>query len=399
MLHTTNRKRKDRFDFYQQFHTDQNISTEPPKMVPPKFPNHDLYNVLGVSSDASLDEIKKAYRELCKKVHPDKAEGGNNTENNERFQRVQEAWEILRDEVLRNEYDQYRASGARDSDRNNSNGRRHRERKERKERNGRSGKHHSRSAKPKAGRTHSYQDDTYEPKPNRSRKPYYEDWSESDDRDGSKSYGSGPEPGSWHYGTPPPYYESAGPSPPPPPPPPPRHDSYGPGYRPQSASGPRPVSLEDRIIVMRIRVDLNQVAHDLDNLQAEFAGLKDGFMSRFNPPDSEKARWKERFDDVMESITWQDNMYDFIHYRLERIESGYGSPTTDLPELLGILQAHVTRMKYSLMAAIIILGQINEYMPYEAQQQLLKMLQSKLNAMQYCTDPAWASRREPSPFI
>ncbi|KAI0892160.1 DnaJ-domain-containing protein [Annulohypoxylon nitens] len=392
MLHTTNRKRKDRFDFYQQFFIDQNIFTEPPKMRRPQFPKHDLYNVLGVSSDATLDEIKKAYRELCKKVHPDKAEGGNNTENNERFQKVQEAWEILRDEVLRKEYDQWRASGAKDGDRHEdrheSSNRRRRERRGQKEQSGRPGRD---SARPKAsqnGRSYSYPDDTYEPKPNRNRKPYYEEWSESNHRDGSKSYGPGPGSGSWHYGAPP--YGSGGA--PPPPPPPPRYDSWGPGYRPQSSGGPQQVRLEDRIIAMRIRVDLNQVSYELDNLYAEFAAFKDGFMSRFNPPEAEKNHWKVMFEEASDALAWMDEGYDSIHFRLEKVESGYPGPTADLPERLGKVQAHVTRMKYSLSAALIILGQMSEYMPYDAEQQLLKMLESRLYVFAW---PEWTDTGGP----
>ncbi|KAI0885446.1 DnaJ-domain-containing protein [Annulohypoxylon maeteangense] len=388
MLPTTaNRKRKDRFDFYQQY-IDRDISRESSIMVRPRFPKHDLYKALEVESDASLEDIKKAYRELCKKVHPDKAEGGNTPENNERFTQVQEAWEILRDDVLRREYDQYRANSAKDSSRRDEkdgdSGRRHRERKERKERSERSGKkeHNPRgSAKPKADRTHSKKGDKYEPKPNRNRKPYCEDWSESDHRDGSKSYQSGPEPGSWHYGTPP-FYGPGGPPPPPPP-------QYGPyDQYTRGSRGPNPVKLEDRILGMRIRVDLNQADRDLDNLQADFTGFITSFKARFNFPDAEKRRWSAMFEDVNSAVQFLEDMYDILDSRLEAVETGRGKVimTLDLPELMGILQAHITRMKYSLMAALIILDQLLGYIPYEAELYLLHTLEGRLYVLAW---PAW----------
>ncbi|KAI2467543.1 DnaJ-domain-containing protein [Annulohypoxylon bovei var. microspora] len=358
-------------------------------MVRPNFPKHDLYKVLEVDSNASLDDIKKAYRELCKKVHPDKAEGGSTPENTEKFQKVQEAWEILRDEVLRREYDQYRANSAKDSsrrdDRDTDSGRRRKERKERKEREERSGKkeHGPRgSAKPKRDRAHDKADDTYEPKPNRSRKPYYEDWAESDDHD-SKSYRPGP--GSWHYGGVPPFYASH-PPPPPPPPPPPQYGSYDQQYRPHSARGPPPIKLEDRIIAMRIRVDLNQANREMDNLQADFKSFKASF-TQFMVGDSEQRSWGMIFRGIDDSLDFLEDTYDIIHARLLAVETGHGGPivTFDLPELLGILQAHITRMKYSLTAALIILGQLSSYVPYEVEQQLFASLERRLGAMQNCT--------------
>ncbi len=59
----------------------------------------DYYSVLGVSKTASQDEIKKAYRKLAAKHHPDK--GGNTAE----FQKVEEAYRTLGDEKKRSEYD------------------------------------------------------------------------------------------------------------------------------------------------------------------------------------------------------------------------------------------------------------------------------------------------------
>ena len=59
----------------------------------------DLYTILGVKKDATLDEIKKAHRELAKKHHPDR--GGDEEE----FRQIQHAYEILSDPEKRDYYD------------------------------------------------------------------------------------------------------------------------------------------------------------------------------------------------------------------------------------------------------------------------------------------------------
>ncbi|RAZ68503.1 molecular chaperone DnaJ [Planococcus maitriensis] len=64
----------------------------------------DYYEVLGVSKDASKEEIKKAYRKLSKKYHPDI---NKETDASEKFQEVKEAYEVLSDDQKRAQYDQF----------------------------------------------------------------------------------------------------------------------------------------------------------------------------------------------------------------------------------------------------------------------------------------------------
>jgi curved DNA-binding protein len=68
-------------------------------------PNKDYYDVLGVSRTAGGDEIKKAYRKIAKKHHPDVT--GNDTQAAETFKQAQQAYEILSDSKKRQAYDQY----------------------------------------------------------------------------------------------------------------------------------------------------------------------------------------------------------------------------------------------------------------------------------------------------
>ena len=69
----------------------------------------DYYEVLGVSRDATEDEIKKAYRKLAMKYHPDK--NPNNKEAEEKFKEASEAYEVLYDKEKRQVYDQYGHAG------------------------------------------------------------------------------------------------------------------------------------------------------------------------------------------------------------------------------------------------------------------------------------------------
>ena len=62
-----------------------------------------FYNILGVSETASKDEIKKAYRSLSLKLHPDRNQ--NNSEAVSKFQKINEAYETLGDDQKKEEYD------------------------------------------------------------------------------------------------------------------------------------------------------------------------------------------------------------------------------------------------------------------------------------------------------
>src|ERR1700737_1763247 len=71
----------------------------------PATSKHDYYETLGVARGAKEDEIRKSYRKLARKYHPDLNPGDKAAE--ERFKKVQEAYDILSDENKKKIYDQY----------------------------------------------------------------------------------------------------------------------------------------------------------------------------------------------------------------------------------------------------------------------------------------------------
>lgn len=69
----------------------------------------DYYKILGLSKNASKEEIKKAYRELARKYHPDLNSGDKKAE--EKFKEIQEAHEVLSDDEKRRSYDMFGSAG------------------------------------------------------------------------------------------------------------------------------------------------------------------------------------------------------------------------------------------------------------------------------------------------
>src|SRR5258706_6486584 len=74
--------------------------------MPVKF--RDYYEILGVGRSAKEEELKKAYRKLARKYHPDL--NPNNKQSEEKFKEIQEAYEVLSDAEKRRKYDQLGAN-------------------------------------------------------------------------------------------------------------------------------------------------------------------------------------------------------------------------------------------------------------------------------------------------
>ena len=64
----------------------------------------DYYEILGVKKDASQDELKKAFRHLARKYHPDLNKGSKEAE--EKFKEINEAYQVLSDPQKKTQYDQ-----------------------------------------------------------------------------------------------------------------------------------------------------------------------------------------------------------------------------------------------------------------------------------------------------
>jgi len=69
----------------------------------------DYYDILGLSRDAGDEDLKRAYRKLAMKYHPDRNPGDKEAEEN--FKQAAEAYEVLRDEEKRRIYDQFGHAG------------------------------------------------------------------------------------------------------------------------------------------------------------------------------------------------------------------------------------------------------------------------------------------------
>ncbi len=72
-------------------------------------PHMDYYETLGVSKDASNEQIKKSYRKLALKYHPDRNK--DNKEAEEKFKKISEAYAVLSDKEKRQQYDMYGSDG------------------------------------------------------------------------------------------------------------------------------------------------------------------------------------------------------------------------------------------------------------------------------------------------
>lgn len=80
----------------------------------------DYYKILGIDPTASQEEIKKAFFKLAKKYHPDKHRGSESSEYEIKFAQINEAYNILKDQAAKNDYDSRAksqpAAGAKSSD-------------------------------------------------------------------------------------------------------------------------------------------------------------------------------------------------------------------------------------------------------------------------------------------
>ena len=79
----------------------------------------ELYSILGLQQPSTLNDIKKQYRKLALKYHPDKANASNKDEAEQRFKEISEAWSILQDPKLKEKYDKEGFKGLQQEDTTN----------------------------------------------------------------------------------------------------------------------------------------------------------------------------------------------------------------------------------------------------------------------------------------
>src|SRR5688572_16665565 len=79
--------------------------------MPVSVTKRDYYEVLGVSRTANGEEIKRSYRRLAMKYHPDRNNGEGRAEAEMKFKECAEAYEVLSDEAKRRRYDQFGHGG------------------------------------------------------------------------------------------------------------------------------------------------------------------------------------------------------------------------------------------------------------------------------------------------
>merc|ERR1719326_2665616 len=84
-------------------------------LVAPAAAGRDFYKILGVKKGANKDEIKKAYKSLSLKYHPDKCESDDKKECETNFIDVSSAYEVLSDEDKRKVYDKDGEDGLKDN--------------------------------------------------------------------------------------------------------------------------------------------------------------------------------------------------------------------------------------------------------------------------------------------
>lgn len=96
----------------RQLYQLHNLSAAPSRLYRtsrPTFKKRDYYDILGVSKNASADEIKKAYYQLAKKYHPDANK--DDPKAKDKFTEASEAYEVLSDKEKRSNYDSYGSAG------------------------------------------------------------------------------------------------------------------------------------------------------------------------------------------------------------------------------------------------------------------------------------------------